>query len=116
MQAVGFQNLVDRNPIHPGRLHRHSGDPEIDQPIGHALQVGGKRFEGLHRLFSDVGRHRHDMEARTDVDAGCAVMNNRQAMTPRTGLFHEFPPITGNTGRGLGSNHIPKRGHETRHH
>lgn len=25
-------------------------------------------------------------------------------------------PITGNAGRGLGLNHIPKRGHETRHH
>lgn len=47
------------------------------------------------------------MKAQADVDTGCAIMNNRQAMTLRTGLFHELPPITGHAGRGLGSNHIP---------
>jgi hypothetical protein len=35
----------------------------MDQPIGHALHIGGKRLEGLHRLLGDIGGHCHDMEA-----------------------------------------------------
>jgi len=102
-RCVARTVTVNRNPIHAGRLHRYCGDPKLDQPIGHAFQVGGKRLEGLHRLFSNVGRHRHHMEARANVDASCAVMNDRQAITLRTRLFHEFPPMTVSAGRGLGS-------------
>ncbi|MCY1528338.1 hypothetical protein D9M68_634390 [compost metagenome] len=116
VQTVTLENLVDRNPIHPGRLHRHRGDSQLDQPIGHALQVGGKRLEGLHRLFGEIDGHCHHMEARTDVDAGRTLVNHWQTLPLRTGRLHENPPLTGCAGRGLGSDHIPKRGHETRHH
>ncbi|MCY1383433.1 hypothetical protein D9M69_715580 [compost metagenome] len=79
LQPATLQNLVDRNPIHPGRLHRHRGDSEANQPGRHLFQVSRESLEGPHRFLGEVDRHRDHMEARTDIDAGCTIMNDRQA-------------------------------------
>ncbi len=115
VRSVALENLVNRNPIHPSRLHRHRGDSLLDQPIGHAFQVGGKRLEGLHRLFGEINGHcPHGSANRCRCRPH--ARESLAALPLRTARLHENPPLTGCAGRGLGSDHIPKRGHEARHH
>lgn len=51
------------------------------------------------------------MEPRTDIDALRAGIDDRQIVFCIV-LFHEYPSITNSTGRGLGFDHTPKRGHQ----
>jgi len=46
LQRVGLaQGVEDRLPKHPGRLHRHLGDPLLDQPAHHLPQHRVERAE-----------------------------------------------------------------------
>src|SRR5690606_25066463 len=77
VQTVAFQNFVDGNPVHPRGLHCYGSNPDIGQPLSHALKVSCERSERSHRLLSKVGWDRHNMEARSDIYAGCVVIDDR---------------------------------------
>ncbi|MNG20756.1 hypothetical protein D3C84_1050400 [compost metagenome] len=74
---MGLQDLVNGYPIHACRLHRHGGDPELDQPGRHAFQISREGLKGLDWLFGESGGHRDHMEPRADIDANGACMNDR---------------------------------------
>ena len=70
LNAARFEDVVDRNPVDPGGLHRDAGDATGDEPIGEALEVGGEGPEALHRRGVPIGRDRHIVLAGAAVDAG----------------------------------------------
>ena len=51
LQAVLFQYLVKRHPVHSRRLHRHRLDAAGFQPYSHAVQVRSETAELLHGLW-----------------------------------------------------------------
>ena len=44
LEAAGFEDLVDRDPVHPGGFHRDAGHPTGDQPVREAQQIAGERL------------------------------------------------------------------------
>ncbi len=51
------------------------------------LYINGESLEVCALVYQLSGRHRHEMEARADLDTSCAVMNNHQTVTLLTGFF-----------------------------
>ncbi len=49
-EPARLENLEERDPVHPGRFHRHRAHPTGDQPVSQPVQVRGERLEGLHRV------------------------------------------------------------------
>src|SRR5262249_45040901 len=45
-----FQDVEDRDPIHPRRLHRHRADPTSLQPLRKHLQLGRGATKTPYRL------------------------------------------------------------------
>jgi hypothetical protein len=70
LQAVLFEDLVDRDPIDSGRFHRHGLNPTSHQPLGQPLQIGGEGAELAHRLGVAVGRDCDEMALLSTVDTG----------------------------------------------
>src|SRR5215472_7923979 len=70
LEAALLEDLVERNPIDPGRLQRDRLDTALGQPVGHALEVGGKGAKRLHRLGIPISGHCHVVMLRTAVDPG----------------------------------------------
>jgi hypothetical protein len=77
-KSAGLQYLVCGHPVDAGRFHRDRPRTSRDQPVGHALQIAGKRLEGLNWLIAQVRTDGNNMEPRTDVDTGRERMNDRQ--------------------------------------
>ncbi len=69
LQPAPLQDLVQRNPLDPGRLHRHRLDAELHQPVRQTMQVTAEAGELPHRLGRQIRRHRHEVAPRPDVDA-----------------------------------------------
>nr|WP_205769917.1 hypothetical protein [Microvirga sp. KLBC 81] len=49
-EAALGEELGERNPVDPGRLQGHRGDPALLKPVGEAVQVAREGVEGAHRL------------------------------------------------------------------
>ena len=58
---LALEQLPDRLPVAPGRLHPHPGHPEAGQPLGQQPQPGGRRGEpaGLAVAPGVAVRHPH---------------------------------------------------------
>jgi hypothetical protein len=54
-QPSCFENLVERKPVDPRRLHGYGCDSASDQPVGQAVQVAGEGLENTDRDFITVG-------------------------------------------------------------
>ena len=67
-EATRLQNLEGGNPVNPRRFHRHRRDAEVDEPIGHLMQIVRKTLIGADRLGREVRRHGHDMKTRANVN------------------------------------------------
>src|SRR5229473_3633488 len=83
LNAARLEDLVDRDPVDPGRFERHGLDPALHQPLGQALKVGGEGAEFTHRLWIAVTRHRDEMAGRAAVDARGVGLNALQQRGPR---------------------------------
>ncbi len=70
VNAAGFEDLEDGNPVHAGGFHRHVRDQTGDQPVGEPVQIareGGKRSD---RRGVAIGRHGDEMFGRAAIDPG----------------------------------------------
>ena len=89
LEAAGFEDVVDRDPVDPGGLHGHGGDATGDQPVGEALEVGGKGPEGLDERGVPIGRDGHivlgDIDLNTFEHRGRAT---RRAGGPTAIVLH----------------------------
>ena len=70
LEAAGFKDLEDRNPIHARRFHGDRRDAGRLQPIGQSMEIPAKSPEGTNRLFVSVGGHGDDVERRADIEPG----------------------------------------------
>ena len=79
---AAFERVVDRLPVHPGRLHRGQADLALRQPAGHRGQPAGRgaepRLLGLHAAARSRPAHAH-----RDL-----VPVHIQASDPVVDLFH----------------------------
>ena len=49
LQAPGFEDIEDRDPVHARGFHRDAGDPTGDEPVHEPVQPRRERVEGLDR-------------------------------------------------------------------
>jgi hypothetical protein len=77
-QATILQDLVDRDPIHAGRFHRHGLDSRRHEPVGHAFDIGREALERLHRRVAQFGWNGGDLYSRPNVNAGRIRVDDRQ--------------------------------------
>ena len=69
-EAALGEDLVERDPVDPGRLQGHGGDPALLKPVGEALQVAREGAEGTHRFGIAAGRDGRHMHPGADVNGG----------------------------------------------
>ncbi len=85
--AMLFQNVVQRDPVHAGGLHRHSIDPARLQPFRHLVQGCRPAAKFPHRIRIPIRRHGHKVALITHVDPSGVGVNDRQ-----TGIARRHPP------------------------
>jgi hypothetical protein len=76
--AVLFENVVQRDPIHARCLHRHRIDPAGLQPFRHLVQGRRPATELPHRIPIPIRRHGHKVARITHVDPTGVGVNDRQ--------------------------------------
>ena len=69
LQAPGFQDVEERDPLHAGGFHGDARHAAGDEPVGEALEVRGKRPEGLNEGGVPIGRDGHKVLRGPAVDA-----------------------------------------------
>ena len=67
-KAVGFQDFVQWDPVHPGRFHRHRIDVAGFQPVSQAVEISREGRKGTHIVFIPLLRHCDPDFFRSDVD------------------------------------------------
>jgi hypothetical protein len=80
LKAPAIEQLKERNPVHPGRLHRHGLDLQRGQPIGKCLQIIGEARETAHRFLTQIRIHRHPLLTTADVDPRTVGVNHSQPL------------------------------------
>lgn len=61
LDAALFEQIVPRNPIHAGGLHRHRGHAARLKPVGQLVQPAGESAEFANGLVVAIRRNRHEM-------------------------------------------------------
>src|SRR5579884_3850079 len=82
-----FQNLIQRNPVNPRRLHGRGGDVQTLQPFGQPLQIFGECRENANRLVAQLRSHCHPDLTRPDVDTGGARVYRRSIVPTHSRLL-----------------------------
>ena len=70
VEAARFKNLEHRDPVDPGRLHRHMRDPRRREPVGEPMQIAGEGGERTDRHRIAIRGNRDEMFGRPAIDAG----------------------------------------------
>ena len=68
LEASLFEDVVDRDPVHAGGLHRHGVDAAGLKPVDHAIQVRRERLESADRFRISIDRHGHVVVPGPAVD------------------------------------------------
>jgi hypothetical protein len=68
-EAALLEDLVERDPIDPSRLQRHSLHSALREPVRQPVKLGGEGAELTHRLGVPVGRDRHEMAVLSAIDS-----------------------------------------------
>ncbi len=88
LEPPGFEQVVQRNPVHAGGLHGDGIDAVLLQPVGQGVQVGGAGAEGSRTSTQSVPEQgdSDDMEVAADVGAsGVGVKDVEGAAGERIG-------------------------------
>jgi hypothetical protein len=88
---VLFQNVVERNPVHPGRLHGDRIHSAALEPFRQPPQILGKAAELTHRLRIPARRDRHVMGSVAHINACRVRMHDLQTWVVRLDPPHQFP-------------------------
>jgi hypothetical protein len=83
LNAMLFQNVVQRDPVHARRLYGYCVDPAGPQPFRHLVQGSRPATEFPYRIFITIRRHRHKMTLITNVNTSGVGMNDRQSRIAR---------------------------------
>ena len=72
VEAMGLQDLEHRDPVDPGRLHRHRGYLAFLEPVGQGVQVASKGGKVPDRVRVAIRAHRRVHRRGAHVQA-CGV-------------------------------------------
>jgi len=75
VEAARLEDLVERNPVDAGGLHRHRLDAACLEPVGEALEVVGQTREAPNRPLVAVLWHSDPVSRGADVDPGGIQVN-----------------------------------------
>jgi len=78
LKAAGLEDLVERDPIYAGGLHRHVRHPTRGEPGGEAVQIPGEGRKGANGGRVAIGWHGDEVFCRATVDAGGVRMQTFQ--------------------------------------
>ena len=54
-ESACFQDLIDRNPVDTGRLHRHRANPALHKPVGQRMQIASESRETADQVWMSIG-------------------------------------------------------------
>jgi hypothetical protein len=77
--AMPGQNVIERDGVDSGGLHRYPIDPTGSEPRRHPFQIGRPATEFLHRIGVPVRRHSFKVALISYVYSAGIGMNNCQA-------------------------------------
>src|SRR5215468_6055107 len=69
LEATLLERLEQRDPVHPGRFHRHRPYPTCLQPICESFEVTRKRAKSAYRFRVFLWWHGHENLFRPNVNA-----------------------------------------------
>ena len=75
LEAAFFEDFVERNPIYPGRFHRHGPDSALGKPVGQANKLGGECAELAYWFGVALERDRHEVTSLAAVNPGCVRLD-----------------------------------------
>ncbi len=75
LEPALLEDLVDRDPVDPGRLHDDRPDAAVREPVGPPMQILGECLERAHRLRIPPWADRGHVHRRADVDRRGVRMN-----------------------------------------
>ena len=70
LDAVLFQHVVNRNPVHSGGFHRRCGHATTHQPFRHLVRIDRERRALADGMVIPVRRHGYVDLSGSDIDAG----------------------------------------------
>jgi len=82
-----FQDLIERNPIHPGRFHGYRRNAPFDQPIRQRLQIRGESREDAYWLCIPIRGDGYVHLPGSHVHARCIGPNDRPVLFLRAMRF-----------------------------
>ncbi len=69
LEASGFEDLIQGNPVHAGGFHGHRVDATLHEPVAERMEIRRKRLEATDAWRIALHRHRHKMLCGSDIDA-----------------------------------------------
>ena len=69
LQATGFQEFEEGNPVDAGRFHGDGDHVTVNEPVGEGVEVGGEGAKTAHGLGIAPWWHSHPVLSFADVDA-----------------------------------------------
>jgi hypothetical protein len=81
LEPAGVEDVVERQPIHAGRLQRDGGHPTLLEPIGEPMEIGRKTLKSTHGMRIAVGPDGDVMDAVADVNARGVRMDEVESGT-----------------------------------
>ena len=90
-QTSCFQDLKQRNPVHPSGLHRHRANSTLHKPIRQSMQIAGEAAEHAYGFFVTIRRNSHVDFFCPDVNTGSIRLQyNGSALSLLSFLRHRF--------------------------
>jgi len=83
----GFEDLIERDPIEPGRLQGNGIDPAAFKPGGKCKQVLSESFETTNRLGVPIRGNAREHQGSADVDRSRIGIDHRQGLGGRCAFF-----------------------------
>ena len=78
--AVLFEQLINRDPVHPSRFHRDGIYATLQQPGHQGMKIGRKGPKHPHRLRVTIGGHRHNNLLAADIETSCVRMDTGEIL------------------------------------
>lgn len=78
-QTMLLQNIMHRDPVHPGGLHHDRAYATAHQPLSHLHQRRGPGAELAHRLCVPPARYGHVVALIADINASRVPVDDLQS-------------------------------------
>src|ERR1700755_944945 len=110
LESPSFQDLVDRNPVHAGRLHRDRMNPALLQPVGQGMQIASECGETADGVGISISADGDEQLACTYINPGSVGMQDRQCVTSSLALLgHLLLRSCRSDARGADTEQTPNR-------